>query len=143
MKQKLLNSLLGICLSSNLFAINFNYQYLYGEWTLNNLNGKSGVSFGKTMKTGRNASINLEFVNNGKYKIVYANNHKYYFKIHNGKLYISDKYNYLDNAIKYNKKYHVDILYLERQEDDCYILKYKQKKFIGYYNKSGYLFCKE
>ena len=114
---------------------------IYGTWVITSLDERGTTVFGKDVERNRGGEFTLEFNKQKRVQVVEKGS-VYEFAVKGNKLYISDKKRYLQNGMRYNKKYHVDILTESGRRGNCIVVKYTQKGLNGYYRKEGYKMCK-
>jgi len=129
-----------LLMSNFLLGKNFDFTQIFGTWSLE-ANNLSKSVFIKSY-SDRGEQLKLFFDMDGTVTSI-NDNKKYFFDIKNDLLYISDKKRYLRNALNFNKKYHVDIIKIQKSKNHmCFDFYYKSKNITGYYSKKGYKFCK-
>jgi len=117
----------------------FNFEELYGTWTLESIRGNSYVTFGEVKAKDKSEGLTLQFLRNGKVYIK-GSDVFYFYNIEYGQLVISKHKNQKNNHF-IPANHNIDRLYKEWSFQGCPIVKYAQKGLTGVYDHGGYQMC--
>lgn len=117
----------------------FEFEELYGTWSLESIRGNSYVVFGEVKTKSKKEGLILQFLRNGKVYIKGTDTF-YFYNIEYGKLVLSKHKNQKSNQF-IPANHNIDRIYKDHSFQGCPIVKYSQKGLTATYDHGGYQMC--